>query len=56
MRQLNFGYMIEEFVEEPPIGLQQSIKEELIKIMASAIIYVLNNERKGKSDDNLSKQ
>lgn len=56
MRQLNFGFMIEGFAEKAPINLQPTIKEELITLMASAIIEVLDNERTVKSDDNLSEQ
>ena len=56
MRQLNFGFMIEGFYEKWPISLQQTIQEELITLMATAIIEVLDNERKVKSDDNLSEQ
>ena len=50
------GFLIDEFVEEAPIILQQSIKAELVRLMAGAIINVLDNERQGKSDDNLSEQ
>lgn len=56
MGQLNFGFMIEGFAEKAPIGLQQSIQEKLIGLMASAIIEVLDNERTVKSDDSLSEQ
>ncbi len=56
MRQLNFGFMIEGYAEKWPISLQQTIQEELITLMATAIIEVLDNERKVKSDDNLSEQ
>ena len=54
MRQLNFGFMLEGFVEKAPIRLQQTIQEQLIGLMARAIIEVLDNEMKVKSDDNLS--
>lgn len=56
MRQLNFGFMLEGFAENSPIRLQQTIREQLIALMARAIIEVLDNERKVKSDDNLSEQ
>ncbi len=56
MRQLNFGFIIEGFAEKAPINLQPTIKKELITHMGSAIIEVLENERKVKSDDNLSEQ
>ena len=54
MRQLNFGFMIEGFTEKAPISLQETIQEQLITLMASTIIEVCDNERKVKSDDNLS--
>ena len=54
MKQLNFGFMIEGFGEDAPISLQETIKEQLIALMARAIIEVRDNERKVKSDDNLS--
>ncbi len=54
MRQLNFGFMTEGFGEKAPISLQPTIHEELITLMVTAIIEVLDNERKVKSDDNLS--
>ena len=56
MRQLNFGFIIEGFAEKAPINLQPTIKEALITLMGTAIIEVLENERKVKSDDNLSEQ
>ncbi len=56
MRQLNFGFMTEGFGEKAPISLQPTIEEELITLMVTAIIEVLDNERKVKSDDNLSEQ
>ena len=54
MKQLNFGFMSEGFAEKAPISLQETIQEQLITLMASAIIEVRDNERKVKSDDNLS--
>ena len=56
MQQLNFGFIIEGFAEKASISLQSTIKEELITLMGTAIIEVLENERKVKSDDNLSEQ
>ena len=54
MRQLNFGFMLEGFAEKAPISLPETIQEQLIRLMARAIVEVLDNERKVKSDDNLS--
>jgi hypothetical protein len=48
--------MIEGFAEKAPISLQQTIEEELIRLMATAITEVFDNERTVKSDDNLSEQ
>lgn len=56
MRQLNFGFILEGFAEKAPIRLQQTIREQLIGLMARAMIEVLDDERKVKSDDNLSEQ
>lgn len=56
MRQLNFGFMLEGLAEKAPIRLQQTIQEQLIRLMARAIMEMLDNERKVKSDDNLSEQ
>ncbi len=56
MRQLNFEFMLGGFAEKAPIRVQQTIQEQLIGLMARAMIEVLDNERKVKSDDNLSEQ